>query len=394
MYTYLGALRCSNAAHPSILSCVKRSLRCEWKFWFVLPPFTHHSGMSAFPILFLCCWYSLIDISECSLSHQLSLFIPLFFPFHLLFFFFLSHTRVLYTFLYILQAALPVFYPWSLLYLSTYIYQDFLETSWIQTPRRTIELFIYTSSGLPMRMSPCYYLWHVALRPDHQWKLISYPYYAKYAKEGDYTFFRHIDINVPDWIAKDRGQNAIQGTLTLTEKTSGQCTVILPGMHQANKLKAWWDTVKAMEKETNEFIHKIDSAMWTKKHAKVFQTDCTDVMCMSGDVRITRLSLPRGSHEPAKQARRTILPWYVGIQDHHEGLGTPEFGLSLNTFESTLNMNQGISPLRPALSILGSSTVCQRDPNRTVTQSLSWNLSFALFNMRTRLRRRIEALSR
>ncbi|PYI31566.1 hypothetical protein BP00DRAFT_456892 [Aspergillus indologenus CBS 114.80] len=47
-----------------------------------------------------------------------------------------------------------------------------------------------------MRQDPAYYLLYVLARPDHNWKLVSYPYYAKFAQPGDSTFFRHIDINI------------------------------------------------------------------------------------------------------------------------------------------------------------------------------------------------------
>ncbi|KAE8343766.1 hypothetical protein BDV24DRAFT_161075 [Aspergillus arachidicola] len=39
-----------------------------------------------------------------------------------------------------------------------------------------------------VRMDPAYYYWYVVLRPDQCWSLISYPYYAKYARKGDPTF--------------------------------------------------------------------------------------------------------------------------------------------------------------------------------------------------------------
>jgi hypothetical protein len=38
-----------------------------------------------------------------------------------------------------------------------------------------------------------YYAAYAALRPDKQWRLVSHPYYAKYAKEGDNTYFRPIN---------------------------------------------------------------------------------------------------------------------------------------------------------------------------------------------------------
>ncbi|EFW18042.1 conserved hypothetical protein [Coccidioides posadasii str. Silveira] len=82
-----------------------------------------------------------------------------------------------------------------------------------------------------MHQDSVYYLWYILTRPDHAWKLISYPYYAKYAKPGDKTGFCHIDVNVPDAITTERGVNMIQEFLILTAEEPGDCTEILPEMH-------------------------------------------------------------------------------------------------------------------------------------------------------------------
>jgi hypothetical protein len=47
----------------------------------------------------------------------------------------------------------------------------------------------------------------LALRPDRQWRLVTYPYYTKYALPGDNTYFRHIDIRIPELLASGRGVN-------------------------------------------------------------------------------------------------------------------------------------------------------------------------------------------
>jgi hypothetical protein len=56
-----------------------------------------------------------------------------------------------------------------------------------------------------MRQDPFYYAHYTALRPDGAWRLVSYPYYAKYALFGDDTFFRHIDVNIPRLLESGRG---------------------------------------------------------------------------------------------------------------------------------------------------------------------------------------------
>ena len=47
-----------------------------------------------------------------------------------------------------------------------------------------------------IRQDLVYYMLYAALRPDKQWRLVTYLYYAKYAVKGDSTYFRHIDLNV------------------------------------------------------------------------------------------------------------------------------------------------------------------------------------------------------
>ena len=96
-----------------------------------------------------------------------------------------------------------------------------------------------------MRMDPEYYRCYVALRPDHHWRLISYPYYAKYAVEGDNTFFRHIDINITQYLKDGRGGNMIQGSVSLDDETPDMCTEIIPGMHTKEKIAEWYNRVKA-----------------------------------------------------------------------------------------------------------------------------------------------------
>jgi hypothetical protein len=60
-----------------------------------------------------------------------------------------------------------------------------------------------------MRQDLVYYTYYTALRPDEAWRLVSYPYYAKYALLGDNTFFRHIDINIPRFLESKRGEHII-----------------------------------------------------------------------------------------------------------------------------------------------------------------------------------------
>jgi hypothetical protein len=60
-----------------------------------------------------------------------------------------------------------------------------------------------------MRQNPVYYAHYTAFCPDGAWRLVSYPYYAKYVLLGDNTFFRHIDINISRFLESGRGEYMI-----------------------------------------------------------------------------------------------------------------------------------------------------------------------------------------
>lgn len=68
-----------------------------------------------------------------------------------------------------------------------------------------------------------------SLRTDGNPRMASYPYYTKHATMGNSTEFRLIDINVPRFLASGDGANAIQGSMSLDNETSDNCTEVLLG---------------------------------------------------------------------------------------------------------------------------------------------------------------------
>ena len=90
----------------------------------------------------------------------------------------------------------------------------------------------YSLGQQVMRQDPLYYLIYCSLRPDRNVNLVAYPYYAKFTHEGDKTFFRHIDVNVKDLAHSGKGANMIQGTVSIDNETSDDCTMILLGMYK------------------------------------------------------------------------------------------------------------------------------------------------------------------
>jgi hypothetical protein len=198
-----------------------------------------------------------------------------------------------------------------------------------------------------MRQSLLYWLAYVACRPDHSFKLISYPYYAKRTEKGDSTYFRHIDINIRRAIEADRGINQVQGSVSLDPETTKDCTEIIPGLHDKVKVAQW---LKRMEQRNvplgDGFVHKVTEAHFNQDDAKHFNTDWTKVPCKEGEARITHPLLPHGSTGPATATRRTMLPWYVKIQADRETLEIQESGTLKELAEAHATLLPG--PVTPS----------------------------------------------
>jgi hypothetical protein len=124
-------------------------------------------------------------------------------------------------------------------------------------------------------------------------------------------------------LANGRGLKAIQGSLSLDFEESGNCTEIIPTIHR--RLGEWWDKVKARNAAKDGFVLRILEDQWTREDAEHFGVDWTDLPCPRLSVRLSHPALSHGSTGCTK-VRRTMLPWFVGIQEDHETLDMPDGG--------------------------------------------------------------------
>ena len=167
-----------------------------------------------------------------------------------------------------------------------------------------------------------YWLTYVCLRPDRNHRLIAYPYYAKYAIQGDSTFFRHVDMNVPKYIQNGHGGNIIQGSVSLDDETAEGCTEILPGFH--HRIKEWWESVEERGHVTNGHVHSMEGLMLPEDEERY--GNFVAVPCSRGDARITMPEIPHGSTAMSSDSlsRRTVLPWFVCVKPDGETLDNEE----------------------------------------------------------------------
>jgi len=274
---------------------------------------------------------------------------------------------------------------------------------------------VYSLIQQVMRMDPYYYMLYVCIRKDHLKWLVSVPYCIKNTRPEDKTEFRHMDTH-PSILLADGGMSRIQGSVSLTDETSENCTELILGMHHT--LSKWWPRVKrrmqesktgdnvdrAPDHDTPDDEHALNDALgghapnddapnddplndhsphehqlpgrsghldlkkWYTAEDKRDFGDFVRCPCPKGFARITYSAIGHGStpqpdltkhgakngakyganktgeadtpthpadtstyqadtsaNQPNPYHRRTMLPWFVGVDQHHdtvEGYGT------------------------------------------------------------------------
>ena len=172
-----------------------------------------------------------------------------------------------------------------------------------------------------MRQDIGYYALIAAVRPDQNSCLVCYPYYTKMAIPGDDTGFLHIDLNVPRLLETGRGAQIVQTTVAVDDETEDGCTLLIPGFFR--HIKEWWRRVEQRGLDKGGYVTKISQKTLTKEDRSEFG-DFEPFPCRRGDVRITRPEIPHGSTEGAPQIRRTLFPWFTGVQPDMETLDNAE----------------------------------------------------------------------
>ncbi|MCJ1463694.1 hypothetical protein MMC07_002303 [Pseudocyphellaria aurata] len=146
----------------------------------------------------------------------------------------------------------------------------------------------------------------------------------KYVGHDDHnTAFRHIDISIPRYLESGRGKNMIQGSVSLDDETAEDgCTILVRCFYK--NIAEWWGRVVVQELQTDRplqasgFVHIVDK-LYTVEDVASFG-DFEPVPCLRGQVRITKPEIVHSSPVfIGQRVHRTILPWYVGVQNLEKG---------------------------------------------------------------------------
>ena len=173
-----------------------------------------------------------------------------------------------------------------------------------------------------MRQDPVFYALNVAARPDKNWRLISFPYYTKYAMAGDSTGFRHIDLNIRELLELGRGRNTVQTGVSMDDESEDGCTEVVPGFHR--RIEEWWGEVRRRGEAKEGLVQCVKESY--RKEDEERYGEFVPVVCKRGDVRMTMGAMIHGSTGVCKRRRRVVHPWLVGVNQDHEGLDMKECG--------------------------------------------------------------------
>ncbi|KAI9778754.1 MAG: hypothetical protein M1816_003907 [Peltula sp. TS41687] len=155
--------------------------------------------------------------------------------------------------------------------------------------------------------------------PNKQWRLISYPYVAKYTEVAERTGFMHLDLNVHRFV-RDGGVGCIPltGSVSLDDEDNDNCTMLVTGFH--HHIRDWYRACLDRGTELgNDHTTSCRSDLYTAQDARRWGRP-TPHPCPAGGIRVTRAELIHGSSPRSDRVRRTILPWFSGIQPDHTTL--------------------------------------------------------------------------
>lgn len=202
-----------------------------------------------------------------------------------------------------------------------------------------LRAMVHSVTQQAIRVDPLHWALYVALRPDHNTRLVSFPYYAMASKTGDRGISRHIDLNIDKFIEVNRGGDVISGTVSLDDESEEKgCTEIVPGFHRM--IEDWWrkanaNKTRAKKAGRTRFIPNLNDLYGLEDEEDFGRF--VRLNCQRGAVRISLPQIIYGYIAPVQKntVRRTVAPWYVAVHANGSQLDNPDSG----TWDQLKNAN-------------------------------------------------------
>jgi hypothetical protein len=177
-----------------------------------------------------------------------------------------------------------------------------------------------------VRQDLVWYALSVACRPDHNHRLITYPYVTKDTDPGKRTYFFHMDLNVERYCKDGHGGNLLTSSVSLDDEDEQSCTFIMPGFHK--HIHDWHRKRTAAGTSTNGYTTGLANAFTAEELKEWPLRPCP---CPAYGIRISNAQTPHGSHgptelpadsteEPTDHRRRTCSAWHSAFDKEHQKL--------------------------------------------------------------------------
>ena len=190
-----------------------------------------------------------------------------------------------------------------------------------------------------MRTDLLFYALNVAARPDSNWRLVSFPYWTQYARNGEATRSKHTDINIPELLRSGLGANTVETPIAIDDKTENGCTIVVPGFYRY--VREWWGKAQLRGNLKREGpIHEMGD-IYSKEDEDIYGKFVLAV-CRRGDVRPTLPRIVNGSIGKNLRRRRVVHPCLVGVNSDHHIVDLGE----IVSWEEVSRAHRDISPMQ------------------------------------------------
>lgn len=180
-----------------------------------------------------------------------------------------------------------------------------------QVNKKWLKTMFYSFIQQIIRQDLEYWLLYVCLRSDRNIRLINYFYYAKFVKSEDYTFFKHIDMNVPMYLKSDQGFQIIQKSIFLNDENELNCIEIVSEFHR--HIEDCWKKIECRKTCSNDWMHSLEK-IYIKKNVEIYE-NFASVSCSRESARMTMSKIfHESTHNIKNIERKTMLSWFVKIR--------------------------------------------------------------------------------
>jgi hypothetical protein len=216
------------------------------------------------------------------------------------------------------------------------LYKHHFKPNTQDTTKGFLRNMFYSPIQQLVRQYPAWYAIQVAARPDHAWRLITYPYVAKFipqlssddglrdasmygAHKQLKTGFEHMDINIKKFYEEGIGASQLTSSLSLDNETKDGCTVIVPQFF--DRCPEWYE--EACKNKTLQVgVTTNGTKGYTKQDRKKYGRP-KPYPCPMWAIRLTLPNMFHGSTKTTPNQRRVLYPWHTAISEDHLTLEIP-----------------------------------------------------------------------